>query len=62
MTFSVGSVRGARLGFHGAESDAAAIMPLFRPEQDKNLRLPWAQKGALARDRRRFSRRAKILD
>jgi hypothetical protein len=50
MTFSVGSARGAWLGFHDAESDAAAIMPLFRSEQDKNLRLPRVQKGAVARD------------
>jgi hypothetical protein len=37
MTFSVGSVRGARLGFHDAENDASTIMPLFRPEQDKKI-------------------------
>jgi len=44
MTFSVGSVPGARPGFHDAESDANAIMPLFRSEQDKNLQPPRRQK------------------
>jgi hypothetical protein len=27
-----------------------SIMPLFQSEQDKNLRLPRVQKGAVARD------------
>jgi hypothetical protein len=39
MAFSVGPVRGARLGFHDADIDANAIMPLFRAKQDKNLQL-----------------------
>ena len=32
-------------GCHGADSDLKAIMPLFRPKQDKNLRLPRPRNG-----------------
>jgi hypothetical protein len=36
-------------------------MPLFRPEQDKNLRLPRSRKAVLTGDPTRFTRRVKIL-